>query len=61
MIAAILALFTATALVGQTEPLLTSAHYTLEECQIEAAKANQNPEVKTRGLVAVCLVLRTNV
>ena len=61
MIAAILALFTAASLSGTTEPLLVSPYRTVEDCQIEAAKANNHPDVKSRGMVAVCMVLRTGV
>ena len=61
MIAAILALFTTAALMGTTEPLLHSPHRTLEDCQIEADKVNHDPAAKARGMVAVCMVLRTGV
>lgn len=61
MIAAILAVFTAAALMGAEAPELVSAYRTLEACQLAADNKETKDKARQHGVVVLCLQLRTGV
>ena len=61
MIGAILAAFTALSLMGQEEPTLLKPFNTVEECQMFASTADVQEEARKRGVVVLCLQVRTGV
>ena len=61
MIGAILAAFTAAALTGQEEPALLKPFNTVEECHVFASTPGVLEEARKRGVVVLCLQLRTGV
>lgn len=61
MIAAILAVFTSAALLGQEPPELAMAFRTLDECQSYAARPEIKEPARQAGVVVLCLQIRTGV
>ena len=61
MIGAILAVFTAAALMGHEEPTLVQPFPTLAKCQEAAADKGLMAEARKNGVALVCLQLKANV
>ena len=61
MIGAILAAFTAAALMGKAEPMLLKPFNTVEECQVEASTPGLLEAARESNVVILCLQLRTGV
>lgn len=61
MIGAILAVFTAAALMGHEEPTLVQPFPTLAKCQEAATDKALVAEARKNGVALVCLQLKVNV